>query len=234
MLMNNCEFGVFYQVYKNKKAPEAVLKNFRKYFPDNPIVMISDGGEDFSDIAEKYDCSYFWKENIFGNEINGYDRHCYDATRTIEWWNRQKLVCDVCQKDYVMIVEDDVLFQGYFDIDQPFQLRGVKKSNKLTDPILREIAKCGYDGDYYGMCGGSMYNARTLIEIYDNVIEDIRQNHDRLLSEELHFRPLGAVDCSITYHFNKRGHKYEAAPWLGQVCEGNTHLPVVHQWKEHY
>ena len=133
-----------------------------------------------------------------------------------------------------MIVEDDVLFQEHFDINAPFQLRGVRRSNKLTDPILREIAKCGYEGDSYGMCGGSMYNAKTLLDIYDDVIVDITENHDRLISEELHFRPLGAVDCNITYHFNKRGHKYEAAPWLGQISEGNTHLPVVHQWKKHY
>ena len=232
--MSDCEFGVFYQVYKNKKAPVAVLENFRKYFPNNPVVMISDGGEDFSDIAEKYDCSYFWKENIFGNETNGYDRHCYDAARTIEWWNRQKLVSDLCRKEYVMIVEDDVLFQGHFSIDPPFQLRGVQRSNRMADPILREIKECGYEGSQYGMCGGAVYNAKTLIEIYEDVIDDISKNHDKLLAQELHYRGLGSVDLNITYHFNKRGHKYEPAPWLGQVCEGNFHLPVIHQWKQNY
>lgn len=228
------QFGVFYQVYNNKNATRFVLENFRKYFPDNPVVLISDGGENFSDIALEYRCSFHMRENIFGNKTNNYDTHCYDSKRTIEWWNRQKLVSEICLQDYVMIVEDDVLFQEHFDIKEPFQLRGVRRSNKLTDPILREIAKCGYEGDSYGMCGGSMYNAKTLLDIYDDVIVDITENHDRLISEELHFRPLGAVDCNITYHFNKRGHKYEAAPWLGQVSEGNTHLPVVHQWKQHY
>lgn len=228
------QFGVFYQVYNNKNATRFVLENFRKYFPYNPVVLISDGGENFSDVALEYHCSFHMRENIFGNKENNYDTHCYDSKRTIEWWKRQKLVSEICLQDYVMIMEDDVLFQEHFDIEAPFQLRGVRRSNKLTDPILREISKCGYEGDSYGMCGGSMYNAKTLLDIYDDVIADITENHDRLISEELHFRPLGAVDCNITYHFNKRGHKYEAAPWLGQVSEGNTHLPVVHQWKKHY
>lgn len=228
------QFGVFYQVYNNKNATRFVLENFRKYFPDNPVVLISDGGENFSDIALEYRCSFHMRENIFGNKTNNYDTHCYDSKRTIEWWNRQKLVSEICLQDYVMIMEDDVLFQENFDIKAPFQLRGVRRSNILTDPILKEIAKCGYEGNSYGMCGGSMYNAKTLLDIYDDVIVDITENHDRLISEELHFRPLGAVDCNITYHFNKRGHKYEAAPWLGQVSEGNAHLPVVHQWKKHY
>ena len=230
----NPQFGVFYQVYDNKKAARFVLENFREHFPENPVILISDGGEDFSDVASEYNCNFHMRENIFGNVENGYDRHCYDSKRTIEWWSRQKLVSDVCQQDYTMIVEDDVLFQRSFDIEAPFQLRGVKACNRITTPILREISKCGYVGDYYGMCGGSIYNAKTLIEIYDDVIEDISQNHDKLLSEELHFRPLGAVDCNITYHFNKRGHKYEVAPWLGQVMEGNFDLPVIHQWKVNY
>ena len=48
------EFGVFYQVYKNQKAVRFVLENFRKNFPYNPITLISDGGEDFTNVAEKY------------------------------------------------------------------------------------------------------------------------------------------------------------------------------------
>ena len=47
------QFGVFYQVYDNKKAARFVLENFREHFPENPVVLISDGGEDFSDLAAK-------------------------------------------------------------------------------------------------------------------------------------------------------------------------------------
>ena len=85
------------------------------------------------------------------------------------------------------------------------------------------------------MCGGSMYNAKTLLSIYDDVVKDIEENMDRLQAEDpMQWRGLGSVDLNITYHFNKRGHKYEAAPWLGQISEGNTHLHLVHQWKKHY
>ena len=56
------EFGVYYAVYKNKKATDVVLTNFRKHFPDNPIVLISDGGDDFSALGggsnNKGKCTY--------------------------------------------------------------------------------------------------------------------------------------------------------------------------------
>jgi hypothetical protein len=42
------QFGAVFPCYSNKKATEFVLENFRKHFPENPIVLISDGGADFS------------------------------------------------------------------------------------------------------------------------------------------------------------------------------------------
>ncbi len=68
------EFGVFYQVYKNQKAVRFVLENFRKNFPYNPITLISDGGEDFTNVAEKYRCKFYMRENIFGDDINKYPK----------------------------------------------------------------------------------------------------------------------------------------------------------------
>lgn len=230
------EFGVFYQVYNNKRAARFVLDNFRKHFPDNPVVLISDGGEDFSDIAEEYGCSFHMRENIFGNEINNYNRDCYDSKRTIEWWSRQKLVSEETGMDYVMILEDDVYVRNSFKIDPPFYLRGVRTGMKLRDKMLEEIKeKAGYDADTYGMCGGSMYNAKIFLSIYDDVVKDIEENMDRLIEEDyMQWALTGAVDANMTYHFNKRGYKYEAAPWLGEVREGNLDYPVIHQWKENY
>ncbi len=231
------EFGVYYQVYNNKRATRFVLDNFRKHFPDNPVVLISDGGLDFSIIAQQYDCTYHMRENIFGNEENDYDRHSYDSHRTIEWWKRQKLVCQETQQDYVMIMEDDVLVRGSFNIDPPFDLRGIRLANPLTPGMIKEIKELtGNDAGPYGMCGGTIYNAKTLLSIYDDVIEDIKNNMDRLQKEDpMQWRGLGSVDLNITYHFNKRGYKYEAAPWLVELREGNVgNYPVIHQWKENY
>ena len=77
----NPQFGVFYQVYDNKKASFwFVLENFREHFPENPVILISDGGEDFSDVASEYNCNFHMRENIFGNAENGYDTDSYDST----------------------------------------------------------------------------------------------------------------------------------------------------------
>lgn len=236
MKSDNVEFGVFYQVYNNKKSARFVLENFRTHFPDNPVVLISDGGLDFSDVAKEYNCSFHMCENIYGNEINNYDRHCYNAYRTLEWWKRQRMVCEETNQDYVMILEDDVYVREFFKIESPFYLRGVRTSNRLTPKLIEEINDLGYEAGSYGMCGGSIYNAKVFLNIYDDVEKDIEENMDRLLENDpnLQYRLLGAVDANITYHYNKRGYKYEVAPWLGQVGDGDLDHPVIHQWKEHY
>ena len=228
------EFGVYYAVYKNKKATDVVLTNFRKHFPDNPVVLISDGGDDFSDLAEKFNCKYYYRENIFG--LGNLDRDPYDSKRTIEWWDRQKLVCDETGSDYIMIMEDDVLVREPFDINPPFHLRGVRIGNQFTGKMITDIYNCTRQvSTHYGMCGGSIYNAKTFLKVYNDVVEDIKNNMDRMMEEDpASYKMLGAVDANITYHFAKRGYKYEVALWLGEVREGRFNLPVIHQWKEHY
>lgn len=235
------QFGAHYQVYKNNKATRFALENFRKHFPDNPIVLISDGGNDFSDMAEEFNCTYHMMENLFAKDskfrIFEDEDHCaWNGLRLIEWWRRQKLVCEETGQDYVMIMEDDVFIQDSFDIEPPFYLKGIRRVNPFMPAMQEDILKCSGKPDRgYGMCGGSIYNAKTFLSIYDDVVDDIKTNHDRLVKEDrFQWKALGAYDLSLTYHFNKRGYEYEPAHWLGQVSEGNTGLPVVHQWKSLY
>ena len=230
------QFGAIFPCYTNKKATEFVLENFRKHFPDNPILLISDGGSDFTDLAEKYSCQYQWRDNIFGNESNGYNRDYFDAARTLEWYDRHKTACDIFQTKYMMLLEDDVFVQRSFTIEEPFALKGVRIGGPLPKEMIDECyQKAGVSLSNYGMCGGSMYNVEIFQRIYDNVIEDIKDNQDRMMLHSLGYKGLGAVDISLVYHFGKRGHKYQHAEWLSEVRESN-HLsyPVIHQWKQHY
>ena len=52
------KFGCFHTVFENKKATEFILQEFRKFHPDAPYTLCCDGGVDYSDLAEKYNCNY--------------------------------------------------------------------------------------------------------------------------------------------------------------------------------
>lgn len=227
--------AAYYAVYKNKRATEFVLDNFRKFFPDEKVILISDGGISFEDVANKYKCEYFYFENIFGNEINNYPKYPYNSYRMLEWWKRQKLVCDLGKADYNIILEDDVLVRNKFEIFDEFHLRGIRFGSRMSNRMIEDIKNySGLDSHVYGMCGGSIYNCNTFLSIYQSVVDDININHDMLISTGQYY-VLGAVDANITYHFNKRGYKYEISPWLVEVMEGDLKdYPIIHQYKELY
>ena len=232
------QFGCYYAAYKNEKATRFVLENFRKHFPENPILLISDGGDDFSHLAKEFNCGYEHLHNIFEPKE---DMYC--SVRMLEYWKRLKLSVDYCNKDYLMILEDDVYIRDYFEINRHFNLCGSRLGAELglSDTIKKEIKDFTFrDVNNYGMCGGSFFNARIFNKIYHDVILDINNNHDeKIKSETDEWCSLGSTDSNITYHFCIRGYFYEPNPWMIEVRENrkgwkNTDYPIVHEYKEKY
>ena len=48
------KLGFFYSCYKEKKAINNSIKELRKYYPDSPIYLVSDGGADYSYLTKQY------------------------------------------------------------------------------------------------------------------------------------------------------------------------------------
>lgn len=229
--------GAYYQVYKNKKATDFVLSNFKKNFPTSKVMLISDGGDDFTDLAEKYNCKYERLHNIFGNEENKFPQLPYNSERMLEAWRRHKLACDHCEADYTLILEDDVYVKDRFEITTDFHMRGARIGNDFSSEMIDYVKNhSGAVSRMYGMCGGSIYNAHTFKSIYNDVVLDIKRNHDEYIDKSAGWFVLGAIDANITYHFNLRGYSYEISPWLVEQREhvDKQRYPIIHQYKELY
>ena len=229
------QFGCYYAAFKSEEATKFVLQNFRKHFPENPILLISDGGDDFSHLAKEFDCGYEQLHNIFEPKE---DMYC--AARMSEYWKRLKSSVDYCNKEYLMLLEDDVYIRDYFEIDRHFDLCGSRLGAKFSSSVKEDIKKAvSKDVQIYGMCGGSFFNTETFNKIYDDVILDINDIHDEKIKKETDkWCSLGSTDSSITYHFYKRGYEYEVNPWMIEVRENRrwreTGHPIVHEYKEKY
>ena len=108
-------FTVYHQCYKNKKATEFVIQQFRQYNPDVPYYLISDNGEDFSDIAEKYNCYFVLDENNTGMNYLPTEHAKILYQRLVNCFNH-------FNTDYVLLMEDDVLCRGKLLIEDDFNL----------------------------------------------------------------------------------------------------------------
>ena len=67
------KFGCFHTVFENKKATEFILQEFRKFHPDAPYTLCCDGGVDYSDLAEEYNCNYVHSYMRIGRRNSGHE-----------------------------------------------------------------------------------------------------------------------------------------------------------------
>ena len=63
--MKTQEFGAYLQCHKNPYATYKCLESFRKFYPDNTVVLLSDNGYDYTEMAKYFRCIYIHSdENI--------------------------------------------------------------------------------------------------------------------------------------------------------------------------
>ena len=226
--------GAFFPCYKNRAATEFVVKNFRSSFPDSPLFLLSDHGDDFSDIAEKYKCHFemspYW---LGGTGPESY----YGSQKLSLAWDRHKKAVEHCKTDYLIVLEDDVWVKKPFKISDDFDINGTRWG-RMDGFLLQEIQKSGgkipRDGSY-GICGGGIYNCRVFLNIFDDVMRDIAKNHEKISAVS---PQVSCMDCNLVFHFCKRGYSYSFSEWLvtiPQDCNAlNGDNYVVHGYKELY
>lgn len=222
--------GVYFPCYKNRNATEFALKSFRKAFPQAPVFLYSDLGDDFSDLADD-NCRF----SIAKSRIGGTGPLAtYSSEKMIECWNRHKLAVDYCNTDYIMVLEDDVWVRSGFEIKDDFAIKGTKwgrLDNKLVE-LIEVSGGAVPRNKSYGLCGGAIYNTKVFLEIFDDVIKDISRNHDAIKQD---CEQVSAMDCNMVFHFAKRGHKYEWSEWLSELSRPGPHnTPVLHGYREYY
>lgn len=52
------EFGIYFQCYKQPYAIYKALESIRMFYKDCTIILLSDNGYDYSEIAKYFNCTY--------------------------------------------------------------------------------------------------------------------------------------------------------------------------------
>lgn len=222
------EFSVYHQCYKNKKATEFAISNFRKYNPDVPYYLISDGGDDFSDIAEKYNCHFVLApENIGTNYLEKDQAKIY--------LNRIKDSFIYSGCEYALTMEDDVLCRGQLGIGDDFNIAmSYVPGNKLRPHIFQKaIEKYNINPnvDWYGATGGTFLNRNIFFD------EEKVKLIDQFMEED--FEPtLGSIDQFIVMLYLICGLDCSINELLGETHRTpnwqESNLPLIHCYKEMY
>ena len=230
-------FGAYYQCHKNPLSTYSCIDSFRKYYPDVDIVLVSDNGYDYSEVAKQYNCTYIHCDK----NLVYIHRQMNDGTHITHALSLMDRIVDALshiKEDYFMWLEDDVIINQQVCDTLSHDLNGYCP-HMYFDDVLNELhAKYPFidpKGDYrWSGHGGSIFNKHSLLSVFSNkdVVMDVLTNWHtyRLLADEL---PQDYF-FSLLFHLNKKTIGPLKGHFDGINNIRNYAIHVQHQFKRYY
>jgi hypothetical protein len=170
-------FGAFLQCYKNEYATYKCLESFRQFYPHSTIVLLSDNGYNYSEMAKHFNCIYIHEyENISLLHRNLDDgSHITHSYKLIE---RIKNAFKLITEDYIMWLEDDVSVNGIIKDTFKYDLNGYSPNHIYIHELQKKYTFLNNTIYKYNGHGGSIINKEKILNCFDNndIIEDVLIN----------------------------------------------------------
>ena len=164
--------GAYLQCYKNPYATYKCLESFRTHYPHATIVLLSDNGYDYTEMARHFGCIYVHGESLPLLTTLEED-YITKSHRLIE---RMEKVFPWIKEDYIMWLEDDVCVNGVIQDIFRYDVNGYCP-NYFTWNL--DTKKYPLHGVYrWSGQGGSVYHKKSFLKYVSNkeVIQDVLVN----------------------------------------------------------
>lgn len=220
-----------YHCYGDIDATTDVLDRFRRVYPTATVHLISDGGHDFTEVAEKFHCQYHHESWNIGLQVNTDEDHIH------EWIRRFAYVCTESVEPWVLILEDDVLIRGKMKpVDYPMAgVESRRAHRKFYDgalglyllarhPRMRNMKNNGYGGG-----GGTLVHRASAVEAIDLYFAKESFNHWHQLTGGITASDLWLTTIMMAagYQYGQNRDLSEASNWHHTKCS------IIHRWKDH-
>jgi hypothetical protein len=152
--------SVYMQVYRNPRATFEALRSFRSFYRREPITVVSDGGEDFSEI-----CNAVGARFIHSKTTTTTQRMTLPGV--YEYLARIYAHCQAVDSKWVVLFEDDVRTVRTvrdFPLTDCAGPRFNIYHQNLTKVLVEKFGSMPFG---YGMCGGSVFNRQVFIDCYE-------------------------------------------------------------------
>ena len=165
-------FGAYLQCHKQPYATYHCLLSFRSHYPQATIVLLSDNGYDYTEMAKYFRCIYIHGESV--PLITTLEEDY--ITKSHKLIERMEKVFPLIKEEYIMWLEDDVRVNGV--IQEPFRY---DLNGYCPNQFIWNIDKIKYPlhGVYHWSGhGGSVYHKEKLLSYFKNktVIQDVLVN----------------------------------------------------------
>jgi hypothetical protein len=156
------DLSAYFQCHKNPYATYESLRRFREFYPTGPILLLSDNGYDYTEMARHFNCTYIHETTSCRLSLP--IRDGYQSTV-----DRLRKVFSMISTEYFMLLEDDVhVFARYSE-----QFRGDINGNcinTLRSSVLNNIPFSAVKNEdkYFTGHGGSVYKTASMVRLLDN------------------------------------------------------------------
>jgi hypothetical protein len=226
-------FGVHHQAYKNFNAVEKVLSDFRKFHPEEPYILWSDAGSDYSELAEKYKVKYFYSDLNVGLKK-------YSKDQAYIFFDRIRKSFEIINKKYAVWMEDDVLIRGTISIDESVDFSGLPFTGNYFWGTSFEYLTKKYsimpNVKWFGSAGGSVLNKDVFVDNF-NIIEKFIDEDYEYIRDNI-WTEIGHADIMITIAHFLCNKKYSVNLQLTDANKNpgwktSDHV-LVHSFKDFY
>mmetsp|Transcript_32278 Transcript_32278/g.74566 ORF Transcript_32278/g.74566 Transcript_32278/m.74566 type:complete len:516 (-) Transcript_32278:71-1618(-) len=200
------EYGFYLHVYADPAAVIYQVRELRKFFPDSPIYMMSDGGLDFSRLCSQEGCEF-----VLCPPAN-------DRWHPWPFFHRLWDAANSLKVKYVVMLEPDNTIHGYPKRPPTADLGGLFVEGRQFG-LVRYVEKLAQDrapgfkwtknSMSSGLCGGAYFRREAILDaLSDENMMKLDWNYlgDRLSKE------IFSSDFAMQYAFAARGWKIE--PWI--------------------
>lgn len=170
-LLETPKFGVYLQCHKNSYATYKCLENLRTFYPTCTVVLLSDNGYDFSEMAKHFGCIYIHENENLWLTYKDLDsgEHINNSMKLIR---RIHNAFSLCSEDYVMWLEDDVIINKPIESQFNYDINGFCP-NRIQDFSNVELAKTypfiEINKEYkITGHGGSIFNKNNILQYFKN------------------------------------------------------------------
>lgn len=155
------DLSAIFQCYKNPYATYKCLESFREFYPNSQVILYSDNGYDYSEMAKRFNCEYFHEDvNLRGASVL-----IKDGDYFLNVCRLRKVLSRV-NALYYIVLEDDVRIVSKYTEEFKGDINGncVNRIRKFVFDSIPFNSSVHQD-TYYSGHGGSVYNTKTMVEL---------------------------------------------------------------------
>lgn len=204
------------------------LMHLRKHYPDEYVLIVSDHGADYSQLAKQYNTDYFFTNRKLGYPKQPYG---YRKEQVLDFLERFYIACIRTNTSHLMNLEEDNVIMKRLEISDGIEVAGWKPCNDDGTPfpngfpaefegLLTVLSGVKPNVPGYGAGGGTVLKVETFVRNYHKIRSFIDEKLDYI--QDTIYPTAGWIDCFFTWIYMLCGKPYTY----------NTNLMQIHIQRE--